>query len=122
MGGKSDKKKTEVVAEPEPAQPDMSAYIAQVTGAIAQQNQMTQAMMQNMQSMQANSFASIPQPTTSIKVDYDSENKKLKERLAKQVDASDVKRKGVLGTILTSIDDEPDTVKSLLTGEKDAKV
>jgi len=122
MGGKNDKKKTEVVAEPEQAQPDMSGYIAQVTGAMAQQNQMTQAMMQNMQNMQANSFASVPQPTTSIKVDYDSENKKLKERLAKQVEASDVKRKGVLGTILTSIDDEPETVKSLLTGEKDAKV
>lgn len=116
MGGKKSKSKT-VTAEP--AQPSLSAesYMGPIFGMLAAQQQAMQAVMANSQAMQASLYSSVPTPTTIDEVDYESENDKLRKRLEKQVEEADAKRKGVLGTILTSIDDEPSTVKSLLGGK-----
>lgn len=52
-------------------------------------------------------------------VDYASENKTLQQRIDEGIEFDDAKREGVLGTIMTNLDDEddPSTVgPSLLSG------
>lgn len=117
MGGKK-KEKTTVTAAPAQTTPsfDPNAMLGPAMAMLEQQNQMTQAMIAQNAANQAQMFSNIPEPTVLDVVDYDAENKKLRAKLDEQVVES--KRKGVLGTILTQLDndDEPNTVKSLLSG------
>lgn len=84
------------------------------------------APMLAMMSMQNQAAANMSMPeltmpeytSTTLPMDYEESNKKLQERIAAGASATDAKRKGVLGTIHTNLDDdsEPDAVKSSLLG------
>ena len=95
---------------------DSNALVEPMMNFMAQQMATTQEIVNNSNM----AMLSLPDPSTSVEVDYVSKNKELQDRISKQISDEDIKRRGVLGTILTDIDDEdepPAHKSSLLWGE-----
>jgi len=113
MGGKG-KDKPKVEAQPAAEGPDIGALINPMMMMMQQQTTITQQMLEQQKLFRTT--AAVPDTSTIDALDYDKENQALKAKLDKQITDADIKRKGVLGTILTNIDDEddPNTTTSLL--------
>lgn len=114
MGSKGDNASTDsystpVVDNSAQVQASMSEYM----NAMMQMNSASTAQI--IESMGSND---LPEVTSYTDVDYDAENLSLQEKIDAQIEADDVKRRGVLGTVLSNEDDEdPETVtSSLLVG------
>lgn len=101
-------------------QQDIGATIAPMLEYMNAQSAMSNANMQRSLALtNSSSQASMPVVESFVDIDYDKENQTLQDKINKQISDEDSKRKGVLGTILTSEDDddEPSAVKSsLLSG------
>lgn len=116
FGGKSDSGSSVQYVQPEQQTVDYEALMAPMYETMAAQS------AQNNELMGAMMSSNIVTPSVSdlsIDLDYDAENQALQDKINKQITDADVKRRGVLGTILSDIDDDddPSTVtSSLLSG------
>jgi len=116
MGGKGKSSNTTVQLPQQTQGPDVGAMMEPMLAYLAQSQAITKSMIEQQQAMQLASTP--PEPTSVDVIDYEAENKAIKEKMSKAITAEDIKRKGVLGTILTSLsdDDDPDAITSLLGG------
>lgn len=119
MGGKG--QDTQPVVAPPQQQVDPMMFMGPMMEFMSQQNMATQQMLE--QQRQQQTGFQLPDPSSmAVGVDYAAENKALQEKINQQVTDEDMKRRGVLGTILTDIEDtgEPAATKSsLLLGDED---
>lgn len=95
---------------------DVEAILKPVFSMMEESTNMTMRMVEENNARLA--AMSTPDLTDVSSIDWDTENNTLKEKIAKQVDVEEAKRKGVLGTIHTLYgedEEEPPTLGSLLT-------
>jgi hypothetical protein len=116
MGGKSSKSSSPQMVVAPSNNFDMDKYTAEIEATIKANNEKTMKMLEELSKA---SEENIPEITPPVVLDYSKENQALRDKIDAQNEAEDSKRKGVLGTILTQLEDDPDTVTSLLGGLPD---
>lgn len=107
---------------PEPEDTDSSEVIATMMAAMGQMQTSQGMMMQQMQESQA--MQGLLQPPTiesDIPIDWESRRKSLKDEISRDATKAAGQKRGRASTVLTSgLEEDPDVISSILSGEENA--